>query len=114
MDGITVIDDLDFQVQLRDKVYSDLVGRTLAKTYPGYRWRVESSVEQGIIDVRCEHASGKAGYTFNLVKNGIPDAKAIIMAGGEILESFALSRRGLDAPEFLSRPRYMGDLVMVR
>lgn len=114
MDGIIVTDDWDFQVQLRDKVYSDLVGSTLAKTYPGYRWRVESNVNQGIIDIRCEHASGVMGYTFNLVENGVPDTRDIVMAGGEILESFALSRRGLDSAQFLSAPRYLGDIAMVR
>jgi len=112
MDRITVIDDEDFQVDLKYKAICDAIGGTLALTYPRYHWRVEGG--GGIVDVRCEHATGKAGYTFNLVRNGIPDTKTIIMAGGEILESFDLSRRGLDVAEFLSRPRHLGDLVMVR
>ena len=112
MDRITVIDDEDFKVDLKYKAICDAIGYTLALTYPEYNWRVEGG--GGIIDVRCEHATGKGGYTFNLVRYGIPDTRKIIMAGGEILESFNLNRRRLDVAEFLSLPRIMGNLVMVR
>jgi len=112
MDRITVIDDEDFQADLKYKAICDAIGSKLAMVYPGYRWRVEGG--GGIADVRCEHASGTYGYTFNLVKNGIPDSSDVIRAGGEILESFNLSRRSFDTVEFLSRPRILGDLVMVR
>ena len=112
MDRITVIDDVEFRQNLRTKAISDRIGQVLATTYPGYRWRVE--VGGGIADVRCEHATGKAGYTFNLVKNGIPETNDIVLAGGEILESFNLSRKCFDAAAFLSLPRYLGNIVMVR
>jgi hypothetical protein len=109
MSELLVVSDPEWNAERHNKALCDYVGEPLARTYPGYRWRVE--VKGGLIDIRCEHATGRAGYTFNIAKNGLPDRKAIMLAGGEILERFHLGRRGFSEDAYRSLPRWCGQLL---
>lgn len=109
MNEIVVRTEAGFNAQRHNKAISDLIGSKLATMYPGYQWRVE--VYGGIADVSCVHASGRAGFTFNLVKNGLPDHADIMQAGGQVLERFNLNRRAFDEAEYRSLPRWCGLLL---
>lgn len=111
MSDLIVSCDADWNAEKHAKSLSDYFGEVLARTYPGYRWRVEPKVKSGIVDIRCEHTAARYGYTFNLRKHGIPDRKAIVMAGGEILERFKLGRRAFSEDEYRSLPRWCGQLT---
>lgn len=121
MSELIVSSDAGWNAERNYKAISDNIGETLATLYPGYHWRVE--VGRGIVDVRCGQANSyclkngrrqNVGYTFNLVRDGIPDRAAIMRAGGEVLESFKLSRRGFDESAFRSLPRWCGQLLIAR
>lgn len=65
------------------------VGELLHTAYPGHIWRVE--VRQGLVTVHNLMLSGRWGFVLkvtSLDSNG----KAVIMAGGELLERYNLSR----------------------
>jgi len=109
MSELIVSSEASFRSERHHKAISDTIGSKLATLYPGYKWRVE--VYGGIADASCVHASGRAGYTFNLVRDGIPDNAAIMRAGGVVLERFKLNRRAFDEHEYRSLPRFCGLLL---
>jgi hypothetical protein len=113
MSEIIVATDADFRQELEAKAMSDSIGPLLATHYPGYRWRVEPDVKNGIVDIRCEHTNCKFGYTLipSLYFSETQWRAAIIKAGGEILERFNMSRRGFDAVDFLTRKRDHAGLI---
>lgn len=111
MSELIVASDPEWNAERHAKMLCDEFGGVLAKEYPGYRWRVEAKPHQGIVDIRCEHASGRAGYTFNLKRNGMPDRAAIVRGGGEVLERFSLNRRGFHEAEYRDLPRFCGQLT---
>jgi hypothetical protein len=110
MSDLIIATDPEWNAEKHGKSLCDRFGRVLAFTYPGYRWRIDAQPHQGIVDVRCEHASCYAGYTFNLRKNGIPDDAAIARAGGEVLERYGLGRRGFSEDQYRAMPRWCGQL----
>lgn len=120
MSDLIVTSDPEWSAERHSKALCDYFGETLAREYPGYRWRVEAKPKAGIVDIRCEHAQGTAadgkrggsyGYTFNLRRHGLPERSAVVMAGGEILERFKLSRRAFSEEQFRSLPRWLGQLL---
>lgn len=67
---------------------------TLEKHYPGWGWTVEVDDRQGIMVVRVGRiATGKWGFLLHIRKVD-PEGKAVMRAGGEILERYRLHRRG--------------------
>ena len=115
MSQIRVVSDAEFGRERRAKEISDSVGPLLATTYPGYRWRVEPNVDGGIIDIRCEMADARYGYTLKpaLYFSETQWRAAILKAGGEILERAGMSRRVFNEVDWLTRPRNdAGHIVM--
>lgn len=102
MSEIVVVSDADWTNEVRKKAVADYVGPLLANEYPGYRWRVEPDIHNGIVNIRCEHASGIYGYTLkpHLYYSETQWRAAVIKAGGEILERFHLSRKGLSESNY--------------
>lgn len=111
MSEFNVYTEADLTAEKSGKALCDRIGPVLAAAYPGYNWRIDARPTQGIVDVQCSHASGRAGFTFNLVKNGIPDDHQIRTAGGEVLERFKLGRRGFSEDQYRSLPRFCGLLL---
>lgn len=68
--------------------------QVLEQHYPGHPWAVNINTEGGIAIVKNYAVSSLYGYVIHL-KNLIhdPKRKAVIKAGGEILERAALARR---------------------
>lgn len=70
----------------------------LVKKFPGYPWLVR--VDRGLVRITCANLSNLWGYTLHEDKID-PDYRAVLKAGGEILERF-------NAP----RERYIHDVFM--
>ncbi len=66
-----------------------VIGDTLQKHYPGHIWLVNA--EQGRVNIFLGMVSGKWGFRINIVDLDV-EGRKIIMAGGELLERFNLSR----------------------
>jgi len=111
MSELIVATDADWNAEKHGKSLCDRFGSVLAIAYPGYRWRIDARPDHGIVDVRCEHASCYAGYTFNLKRNGMPDDDDIRMAGGEVLERYGLIRRGFSEDQYRLLPRWCGQIL---
>jgi hypothetical protein len=82
------------------------VGEDLTRQYPGYLWMVGCNHEAGTIqiDLQCDKPIGMERYGYMLHLSTVLGAggqKAVMRAGGELLERFGL-RRGIaheDTPE---------------
>lgn len=74
---------------------SKSVAETLMKHYPNHRWGVR--VSQGVIYVKNLTLSGKFGFIVKLtdVYSASDLDKKLLLAGGEILERFRLSREAM-------------------
>ena len=67
---------------------------TLEKHYPGWGWSVEVDDVQGTMVVRVGRiATGKWGFMLH-IKKVDPEGRAVMRAGGEILERYRMHRRG--------------------
>lgn len=71
----------------------------LDEHYPGHQWRVNADHEAGIVTVQLLYIdllrrNVKWGYVIHIARlNGDPTCLAAVMAGGELLERFNLSRQ---------------------
>ena len=67
------------------------IGDVLVKKYPGYTWMVKPYQDESAYQLFCLELSGEWGYVLhhNKIDN---DYKAVVRAGGEILERYKLSR----------------------
>lgn len=77
--------------------------RVLLEQYPGYGWAVTTDILQGIVAVAIPQLMGTVfKYVIHVDKIAGPSdmEKEVKKAGGEILERFRLSRRGLFMPEY--------------
>lgn len=64
---------------------------TLESKYPGWAWMVEVDARQGVVKVRSMRIPGKWGFVMKL--NAVDaDGKALMRAGGELLERYNLKR----------------------
>jgi len=89
------------------------IAETLHKEYPGHAWGV--NVTKGIIDIRDLSVSGTMGYTLHVLRLGSDWKRKVILAGGEILERFRVSRGQLNIDNVLSMERnFKGDLACDR
>jgi hypothetical protein len=87
------------------------IGEVLAKKYRDYTWMVQPYADGSAYQIYCVNLSGKWGFVIhaNKIDN---DYKAVIRAGGEILERFNLSRVKLNKEKALEIPRiFTGEKV---
>lgn len=70
----------------------------LNAAYPGHLWAINVQGAQGIATIHNLMLSGKYGYLLHLNKrySASEARKAVIMAGGEILERFKVFRGRID------------------
>ena len=102
------------QIELANFTISKTVGDCLEKRYPGHAWGVQGNVETGIVHVYNLNLSGQWGFVIKMddLLND-PNMKCVIMAGGEVLERYNLSRSGLKETELADvRFDFKGDAVM--
>lgn len=74
----------------------------LGKVYPGHKWRVVMREAQ--ITIINPRLSGKYGYTMHM-SNLDPEGKALMRAGGEVLERFGCTRGKFRKKEVNRIPR---------
>ena len=67
------------------------IAEELERRYPGWAWMVEVDVEQGILKVWSLRIPGRWGFLLHLSKLD-PEGKAVMRAGGELLERYNMRR----------------------
>jgi len=87
----------------------------LNRHYPGHYWRVECNIRQGCINVFNMLLSGLYGFRLHL--QGIYSASQVehdvMMAGGELLERYRLSRSRMNWDKLLALPTdFAGRLIL--
>lgn len=105
MSDIIVCNDADLRQTLGEKALCDATGPVLARTYPGYRWRVEA--RSGVVIIRNEMTNCKWAYVLHPDKSfsATDWHDKVVRAGGEILERYNLWRSGFNMGNWLDRPR---------
>jgi len=80
------------QVAASDMVLAKNMAELLHKHYPGHLWAV--TCENGLATVRNMYLSGQWGFVLKIGQQYSISAfdKAIVRAGGELLERYRLSR----------------------
>lgn len=79
------------------------IGKVLQKHYPNRVWFVDLSLSGGVAKIMCPSISNMHGFVIHIHnKTNDQIEKAVINAGGQILEMFKLSReRGAKGGEEL-------------
>ena len=86
-----------------DHTVAKNVAEHLEKKYPGWAWAVH--VMDGVVVVKSMRLSGNWGFVLHEDKID-NDYKAVVMAGGELLERFKMKR------EKFNNDKYLTDLTM--
>lgn len=79
-------------------------GAAIMKAYPGRRWLVEVLDKGHICYIKIPELSMEYGYAVHLSKTLRSDTKRCVMAAGEILERFNLTRGMTDNNDLISLP----------
>lgn len=105
------------QINLLDLETSKWLAEALHEAYPGHLWAVTCEGEKGIATVRNLALAGSYGFVLHLANfySGSELKRAAIMAGGEVLERYKVSRGRACADEIASLPtdfagRILGDV----
>ena len=70
------------------------VGTALARFYPGHPWGVASEIEHGILKI-CIQGFTQWQFVLKISRlKGDPAMKAVMRAGGELLERLGMPRKG--------------------
>ena len=86
----------------------------LDKHYPGHLWGINVDGAGGVMQVFNLALSGRWGFILKLDKID-PELKAVMRAGGELLERYRLKRGGLVLDNVLSLDRdFAGNKVFDR
>lgn len=85
-----------------DILMSKEMADTLHAAYPGHLWAVTCDGEIGFADVRNLALSGNWGFRIKLdeIYSGSQFKHKVLMAGGELLERYKLSRGRFNADEY--------------
>lgn len=68
------------------------IGATLLKHYPKRQWYVDVSIKGGIVKIMSPSISLRFGFVIHLDKALHDLEREVLLAGGQILEMFKLSR----------------------
>lgn len=86
---------MDDELALRSRVNSGLLASNslavLERHYPDWGWMVGVDDVGGIMQVRATAIPGKWGFLLK-IKNVDPEGRAIMRAGGELLERYRMHR----------------------
>lgn len=100
------------QVAASDMLLAKNMAELLHKHYPGHLWAV--TCENGIATVRNMYLSGQWGFVIKVGEQYSISAfdKAIVRAGGELLERYRLSRGTFKDAEYHDiKTDYAGNLM---
>lgn len=103
------------QITANEMLLSKEAAETLYTAYPGYLWGV--NIEGSVVNIRCINLSGMYGYTLHIpaIYSASEWKKSVMRAGGEILERYRQSRRGLNQQDVLQAKRdFSGRLLFDR
>gem|GEM_PF-5874365 len=87
--------------------------RLLSEFYPGYDWEVTADYDQGVVMIALPLLMGgtfKYVIHIDAVATANDMTKRVREAGGNILERFRLSRKGLIMPEYQDALAKRGNL----
>ena len=101
---IEVVSPLQYDTMMREMRMAQVIGDTLAYTYPGYSWLVGANFTGGIATIEVGEINSEVlsnmSYKYVLHLHNLVDAgiarKKIIRAGGEMLERAYRPRRKWD------------------
>lgn len=84
-----------------DQLTAKRVGEKLEQKYPGWLWAVH--VMDGVVSIKSLRVSGLYGYVLHedQIDN---DGRAVVHAGGEILERFGQKRGPFDYTTWMNTP----------
>ena len=92
MDDVYYADQVPPEFRAQEQILAKWVGEILNKQYPGHLWAV--SVQDGLVQVLNLALSGRFGFVLSEadIVAGKYGRRKVVMAGGEILERYKLSR----------------------
>lgn len=101
-------------INLLDLETSKWLAEALHEAYPGHLWAVTCEGEKGIATVRNLALSGNQGFVLHLAKffSGSELKRGAIMAGGEVLERYRVSRGRANADEIAALPTGAGGIIL--
>lgn len=82
----------------------------LERHYPGgWGWALNPDEAGGVLNIRCLRLSGQHGYTLKLadIQND-PHLRAVVRAGGELLERYGYRAGPFDLEAYRAGPRFFG------
>jgi len=89
------------ETEMADTAICKAVGEELMQLYPRHRWAVQADTFAGVVNVRLLYsgASGMSNYGYQLHMNTLMSGentarRAVMRAGGELLERYGLARSG--------------------
>lgn len=88
--------------EANDIVMAKSMAEALHNAYPGHLWAVNCSGQTGMADIRNLALSGQWGFRLRLtdIYSASAFRKDVVMAGGELLERYRLSRGRLDIDQY--------------
>lgn len=89
---IKVAGDEDAEKTIKADALCRRMGAMLQKHYPGIRWYVDVNLDGGVSNIRCADIAMAFGYVLHLHCSEIELERQVVLAGGQILERFAVSR----------------------
>ena len=90
---------------LSNSNYCKQLGAALYKALPSRRWYVDVTNKGRTCTVKIPEISMEHGMVIHLERSIEPDIKKVIMAGGELLERFNLTRGDSDNHDLMSLGR---------
>ncbi len=96
----------DREFRQKDQILANAIGSELVKHYPGHGWEVECDIRNGVAKIFNTYTSGLYGYLLHLKLLNLDTFSADIMrVGGNLLESFGVSRGRFDQDEVMNLQR---------
>lgn len=94
-------DGPSMQQNLRDIELAKAMSEVLQHHYPGHSWGVNVDGAQGIATIKNFRLSGNWGFVLHLKQFSSSEyARRVVMAAGELLERYRLSRGHFRQAEF--------------
>jgi hypothetical protein len=93
--------DPDGELDAANAAMCKLIGEKLAKHYPGHPWAVASEIEHGIVKIALQGFMQWSYIVHVKTLKGDPSLRAIVRAGGEILERLRMPRTGFDLGDYV-------------
>lgn len=101
-------------INLLDLETSKWLAEALHEAYPGHLWAVTCEGEKGIATVRNLALAGNYGFVLHLAKlfSGSELKRAAVMAGGEMLERYKLTRGAARLDEIENLPTTASGIII--